>query len=253
MNTEHYIEHENLSVAWSRALITASARGRKEFGPLCVSVTGFDQSGRFYEEPSIRHALDAVLKAEGMQRVETVASTIFPNSMWNPAAPRSELFRRYLSIVPKLKRASTKNKRGLYFERMLEGGPKDRENQLDFALTTFTSRPGVRRSILQIGIFNPALDHSASALLGFPCLQHVTFAPTAEGLCVNALYANQYLVERAYGNYVGLCWLGRFLAHELEVPLARVTCFAGMAECDVGKGILEPIIAAAAQVKGAAA
>ena len=252
MTSDHHIEHENLSVAWSRALLTASGKGRKEFGPLTVSITGFDGSGMFYEEPQIRQALDGLLRSEGMQRVETVASTIFPNSLWNPAAPRGELFRRYLNIVSRLRRASTKNKRGLYFERMLTGGPKDRENQLDFALTTYNARPGVRRSILQIGIFNPGLDHSASALLGFPCLQHVTFAPTCEGLCVNALYANQYLVERAYGNYVGLCWLGRFLAHELNLPLARVTCFAGIAECDVSKGSLAPIIAAAKAVEAAA-
>ena len=250
MMSEHYIEHDNLSVAWGRALLAASARGRKEFGPLVVSVTGFDQSGTFYEEPKLRKALDAVLLAEGMQRVETVANTIFPASMWNPTAPRDQLFARYQKVAPRLRRSSPKNKRGIYFERMITGGPPGRENQLDFALTTYSTRTGVRRSVLQVGVFHPSLDHSAAAQLGFPCLQHVTFAPTDGGLCVNALYASQYIVERAYGNYVGLCWLGRFVAHELGIPLVRMTCFTGIAECDIGKGRLASLLAAASEAAG---
>jgi hypothetical protein len=162
--------------------------------------------------------------------VSSVANTIFPTSLWNPSRKRTDLFERYLKLLPKLRRASAKNRRGIYFERMITGGPPGKENQLDFAIGAYLERKGVRRSILQVGIFNPSLDHSRAALLGFPCLQHVTFAVTADGLCVNAMYATQYLVERAYGNYLGLCQLGRFVAHELNLPLVRVTCFAGIAE-----------------------
>jgi hypothetical protein len=52
---------------------------------------------------------------------------------------------------------------------------------------------------------------------------------------VNAFYAMHYLVERAYGNYVGLCRLGQFVAHELRLPLVRMTCIAGIATCEVSK------------------
>jgi hypothetical protein len=208
-----------------------------------VSVTGFDKTGAFQEEPRIRKELDALLQREAKQGVDTVAGTIFPWSMWNPAAPRSQLFTRYQRILPRLRRASVKNRRGIYFERMLTGGPKGRENQLEFALATYGARNGVRRSVLQIGVFHPTLDHSAAAQLGFPCLQHVTFAPVDGGLCVNAFYASQYMVERAYGNYVGLCRLGRFAAHELGLPLVRMTCFTGIAECEVGKNRLANLLA----------
>src|SRR6185503_12948643 len=123
MTSEHYIEDPNLSVAWARAIRTASARGRKEVGPLVVSVTGFDKSGAFQEEPRIRKALDGVLRREGMQAVDTVASTIFPWSLWNPSMARGQLFARYRKIIPRLRRASEKNRRGIYFERMITGGP----------------------------------------------------------------------------------------------------------------------------------
>jgi hypothetical protein len=241
MSSEHYIEDGNLSLAWLRAVRVASARGHSEVAPLVISVTGFDDANHFEEDQGIRTALNKLLAAQGKQSVETVANTIFPISLWNPNLPRQRLFERYARVAPRLRKASRKNTRGLYFERMISGGPKGRENQLDFAIKTFTARRGVRRSILQLGIFDPSRDHSAAAQLGFPCMQHVTFAPTAEGLQVNAFYATQYLVERAYGNYVGLCRLGRFAAHEMGLPLRRFTCCTGVAECEMPKSTLRDV------------
>jgi hypothetical protein len=52
----------------------------------------------------------------------------------------------------------------------------------------------------------------------------------------------QYMVERAYGNYVGVCRLGQFVAHELKLPLARVTCFTGIAECEMPKNKLANLL-----------
>jgi len=250
MRNDHYIEEPNLSVAWARAIQIVSAPGRKEIGPLVVSITGFDNAGTFHEDPTIRTAVDEVLTRESMQSVETVAGTIFPWSMWNREEPRTQLFARYSKIAPRLRRAVQKNRRGMYFERMITGGPPGHENQLDFALGAFGSRDGVRRSVLQIAVFNPNRDHSTAAQLGFPCLQHVTFAPTDGGLCVNAFYACQYMVERAYGNYVGLCRLGQFAAQELGEKLVRMTCFTGIAECDVTKNKLSSLLATVGHVIG---
>jgi hypothetical protein len=43
---------------------------------------------------------------------------------------------------------------------------------------------------------------------------------------VVALYANQLLIEKAYGNYLGLYRLGKFMAGEMGLTLKRVTCIA---------------------------
>lgn len=246
-NGAHYFERANLSHAWADALRVVLAHG--EAAPLIVSVTGFND-GVPQEEPAIRAALDAALDAADLQTCESASSTIFPNSLWNPAAPAKQLYDRYQAILPKLMKASRKNQRGLYFERLTSGGPPGKENQLDFILSTYKGRAGVRRSALQLAVFDPARDHSTAAQLGFPCLQHVTIAPTAEGISLNAFYATQYVVERAYGNYLGLCRLGRFVAHELEKPLMRMTCFTGISLHDTKiskaklKGVLSAIDAA---------
>jgi hypothetical protein len=139
-----------------------------------------------------------------------------------------------MSILPKLKKASPKNRRGLYFERLITGGPSGNVNQLGFIISQRKHRQSVRRSALQLAVFDAARDHSTAAQLGFPCLQHVTAAPTKDGLCINAFYATQYVVERAYGNYLGICRLGRFLAHEFGMPLVRMTCFTGISLRDSG-------------------
>lgn len=239
----HYVEDPDLSVAWGRALQLVTEPGRSEVGSLTISVTGFAEDGAVVESPAIRRALDALLRARGKQTVETVANTIFPTALWNPAAPRQQLFDRYLRITPRLRRLRA-NAHGTYFERMISGGPTGQANQLDFAISTYTGRRGVRRSMLQVGVFNPALDHSAAALRGFPCLQHVTFAPIDGRLHVNAFYATQYMVARAYGNYLGLCRLGQFVAREMGIALARLTCLVGIGERDGPVGDLRPVLAA---------
>lgn len=253
MSSEHFVEEENLSIAWGRALALTSVPGRSEVAPIIVMVAGFNDAGDFFEEPRIRSALDTVLSASGKQSVDTVANTIFPASLWNPGADRNVLFERYKRLLHRIRKASRKNTRGTYFERMITGGPRQQENQLEFAINAYLSRNGVRRSILQIGVFDPSRDHSAAAQLGFPCLQHVTFAPTKEGLSVNAFYATQYMVERAYGNYVGLCRLGKFVAHEIRRPFVRFTCFTGIGECEVPKDRLQNLFATIDGVTGARA
>lgn len=257
MTKSESIEEDNLSLAWGRAVRPLLVRGEaKEIAPLSVSITGFD-AGVVRETPSIRTALDRILEKEHGQSCATVANTIFPESMWNPRLSRARLFERYIAAEPRLRKMSKLNKRGLYFGRLVKGGPDAHPNQLEFVIANYKSRKGVRRSALQVAVFDAKKDLSSSALIGFPCLQHVTFTPVANGkLNVNAFYATQYAFERAYGNYLGLCRLGRFVAHELELELARVTCFTGlMLRDDMSaaskKKLLAVIDAAAVTSKGA--
>jgi hypothetical protein len=243
------ISDTNLSRAWSRLFLHIYDGRRTEVSPLTLSLSGFDANGGIPEIIEVRSELDRVLKREGKISVDDVAFTIFPQRYWKMAkGDRKRLFALYAMAFPKFVAMNrTLNNRGLYFERMTQfneatpaGG-----NQLEYILSNW--KEGVRDTMLQVSIFDPARDHVRQARLVFPCLQHVSFVPTKEGLVANAFYATQYVFDKAYGNYLGLAQLGAFMASEMELPFVRLNVTVGVAKLDgVGKRdpSLEPMIAA---------
>lgn len=229
------ISDSNLSRAWSRLLLTVLGAAGTEVSPLILSVSGFDETDIVPEDPGVRQAVDQLLKRKGRLTVEDVAFTIFPQRLWEMSrGDRTRLFTLYRATFPRWQAMNRKaNGRGLYFERMIMygRGPCD-GNQLEWILSQYGSRAGVRRSMLQATTFDPGRDHVASAQLGFPCLQQVSFEPTAAGLVVNAFYATQQIFDKAYGNYLGLAQLGVFMAHEMDMPLARINVMVGVAKLE---------------------
>jgi hypothetical protein len=228
------IASENVSIAWALAFSEIAEAPKHEIVPLIVSVTGFD-ANVVREDQRVRALLDTELSAHGMQSIRTVASTIFPSSLWNPNNPPQELFDRYARVLPRLRKCSL-NHNGIYFERMIRFHPKGTPvpvNQVAYVLAT-RATGNHRRSAYQLSIIDPTRDHTNQRQRGFPCLQQVSISPIGEdGLSVTGLYATQTLFERAYGNYLGLCELGRFFAHQWGLQLTRVTCVASVAKFDI--------------------
>jgi len=228
------IEETNLSRAWSRVFLHIMDNPGKEISPLLITLTGFN-NGMPNENKDIREALDSCLTANDDQQVHTVANTIFPSSLWRLSqGDRHKLFEIYLNTLPRYKALEPhKNRRGLYFERLIAfGSGPNNGNQLEYIISQYKSRPGVRRSMFQASIFDPARDHVPNRRLGFPCLQHVSFVPQKNILILNAFYATQQLFNKAYGNYLGLCRLGDFMAHEMGLSFERMNCFVGVAKMD---------------------
>ncbi len=220
------IDETNLSVAWGKAFLTLWRSN--EVAPLVVTIRGIggDEPA---ELPVIRQDLDRTLTGLGKQSCHTVANTIFPHNMWNDTLSGDQLFQRYRRLIPSLKRHPS-NRNGLYFQRFIAYGcDKDANgglNQLEQIIKVWKAGHA-RRTALQAAVFDPRIDHTMQRQRGFPCLQQVAFAKDETGgLAVTGFYATQYIVEKAYGNYLGLCRLGRFMAHEMGLPLSKVTCIA---------------------------
>jgi hypothetical protein len=219
----------SVSDAWQQVVSACLATSTHEICALTVEIT----CNGSLDDPSFRNGVNRTLVAANKAPVETVARTIFPSGLWNPLSSRSELYRRYLNILPKLRKC-TLNRRGLYFERMIQF-PLDRKsnvfkNQLEFVINTYVNHNNHRRSALQVSLYNPFLDATNSPRLGFPCLQQVGFIPTnLRDLTIVAFYPLHYIFERAYGNYLGLAHLGQFMAKEMGLNLKRIVCVAGVA------------------------
>jgi len=208
-----------------------------------------DEEDNFWqlETPEIRQALDEQLLAfdivsANQSNIETVAGTIFPEFIWKRCGGNSkELFKRYDKMWPFIGKCG-RNKHGTYFRRLTSFGET---NQLEKIIDAW-KRKIYRHSALQAGLFDPTQDHRETPYLGFPCLQQVVFhthgTKGSEGMTVTAFYANQYLLEKAYGNYLGLYRLGKFMAGEMGLNLRGATCIATNLSLSHGKQECRPLL-----------
>lgn len=223
------IEETNISLAWYEVLKYILDHPGKEISPLVLSVTDFNES------EYIRNIIDKSLLSNKLSTVQTVSETIFPNSLYQYCEyNRQNLYQEYCKNLPRIKKIDPSNRNGTYFERLIAfDGKTEKINQLEIIISSLQNSNVKRRSKLQASIFNPETDHTSGMFQGFPCLQHVTFYKSSQGgLVLNSFYAVQFLYRRAYGNWVGLINLGKFIANELDIEFERFNCYVGVEQLD---------------------
>jgi hypothetical protein len=237
------INSVSISDVWLASVALAVDTARHEVMNLNATVTGLEKGGP-EESATVRALLEEMLLSDNMASVETVANTIFPMSLWNPGKPKEALFERYMRAFPKIRRHPA-NRRGTYFQRLIHYPDADGDgfNQLKQVVETYLGG-NHRRSALQASVLVPSRDLNNARQLGFPCMQQVAFVPCADSgtLHVVGFYPHQYLFERAYGNYLGLIRLGRFVAHEMHLTLTAMTCVSTVADLEVSARKLRPIL-----------
>lgn len=69
---------------------------------------------------------------------------------------------------------------------------------------------------------------------GFPCLSHISLTVQDGAVHLTAMYRNQHLVKKAYGNYLGLAQLGRALCHHAGLEFGTVTVVATHIDAEIG-------------------
>ncbi len=247
-NEPTLIIEQNLSIAWARVFLGMLDNSIGDC--LTVAIRGI-QNGLPDEDRVIRDRLDALLRDSNIPTVGQTALAIAPYKRWlrlgkPPVAKLSEYYMK--EMLPRLKALSTKNRRGTYFERLVDySGARCKNgetevytvNQLDHVISIWKRRMEKggrpRQSALQLACFDPAKDHTGAALAGFPCLQQISLTYGEGGtLEINGYYPTQYIFDRAYGNYLGLCQLGDIIATELDARLISLTCFTARPELGSG-------------------
>ncbi|MCW9708845.1 hypothetical protein [Fodinibius salsisoli] len=235
----------NLSIAWFKAFKHINKYGRTS--PLIIRIKDIPKDISNLEDSSVRDIFDDFLNRKGQSSINTVANTIFPWSLWNPKKERKVLYKRHFRITPSIKSCNP-NKFGHYFRRMIGFNTSyndtkysdDFINQIEHVIDTYRSGTH-RHSALQIGIFDPDRDHSKSRQKGFPCLHQIAInshGPNGkDGLGITGFYAKQLILKKAYGNYLGLCRLGYFLARELNMDFVQMNCV--ISEADINKSIFK--------------
>jgi len=241
------IREDTIGEAWAKALTLCHEAQHGTLGTSCVS---FQSAPPDISACPTAVALDAFLKQRNKSSITTVANTIFPNSLWKQSqGDRTFLYDRYLKMWPHIKHANG-NAHGVYFQRLIAYGldtTGEAINQLEFVLETW-NKQNHRFSALQAAITDPRKDLSHARQRGFPCLQQIAFHPKGpkgkEGLEIIAFYATQLLIEKGYGNYLGLYRLGQFMASQMGLTLSSVSCVAGSLKLNESctKGATRPLL-----------
>ncbi|MBS1549699.1 MAG: thymidylate synthase [Bacteroidetes bacterium] len=221
----------NLSTAWLEIFEKVVDYSGKEISPLILTLTDFT------ENKIIKNELNLNLKRNNFNSIETVSETIFPNSLYEYFDyDRKKLYKSYIGSSKRIKKLDTRNAKGTYFERLISYGESHQVNQLEIIISSLQNSTIKRRSKLQASTFDPLRDHTNKMFQGFPCLQHVTFYKSESGgLIINSFYAVQYLYQKAYGNWLGLINLGKFIARESGLELERFNCFIGVEQLEITK------------------
>jgi hypothetical protein len=82
----------------------------------------------------------------------------------------------------------------------------------------------------------PCPNIDSNKIMGAPCLNYVTIqtenVPNQNNIkIINmlAVYRNHDFTRRAYGNYLGLCNLLKYIAHETNSQIGTLTCVSSHA------------------------
>lgn len=231
-----HIEGANVSHAWLNAVQYLLAQPGRECSNLTVSITNPTA-----EVAGVRRELDAFADAENLRgqaipAIHSVAGTIFPSSLYRPLAadPAEHLFEMERLIRPVI-RKHRKNRRGTYFERLVAYplGADAEVNQLAQVLKKLrhaASRGHRNGNMFELATFHPGRDTNLRA---FPCLSHISVTLQNGRLDAAAVYRNHYFLERAYGNYLGLGEILRFLATESGFDVGELLCVSSHAYLEV--------------------
>jgi thymidylate synthase len=183
-------------------------------------------------------ALDDLLQRHGWQDTKSVANTIFPSDLARTSRSRDRLYARYLRLHDGLRRASKKNSKGLYFERLIRyplQTDEARANQLETIIQALQGarRPGGLYHAYELQIFSPGKDLRP---MGFPCLSSLSAHVDGDRLRLSATYRNQYYIQKALGNFIGLAGLQRFIADHAGLKPGALSIHAFHAQIDPGVG-----------------
>jgi hypothetical protein len=264
-NAPVVIHSESLARAWARVFLSVFHSAHPAMRPAFITLDV--KAGCEPEEDAfLRSVLAEHLRKCGKVSIEDNAAMIFPYRPWlhlqKPG--RDTLYSFHRRMEARAGKRTSRNQYGTYFARMtaytgVKNGKPTTVNQIEHVLARWNhrkangSRPRV--SEMQLACFDPAKDHTGQALRGFPCLQQVSLAYDRNELSLAAYYPTQYIFDRGYGNYLGLCRLGLFLAHEMGLSLTRVSFFIGSPRLgdNVRKGALEGLGKAAESISSGTA
>lgn len=184
-------------------------------------------------------------RTEKLLAPKHVAYTIFPQGLYGGNRDANAVFTSYNrkdGIYDRLHRR--KPDWGTYFRRMTYYmTPNGVVNQLGKIINAIRDRENLSKAAYTMIIQKPGGETVRP--LGGPCLNYVAVqAEPGQPLCLGllAVYRNHDFLERAYGNYWGLCNLLVFMAREVGGTPGPLTCVSSHAYVSDKKTALKTFV-----------
>ena len=183
--------------------------------------------------------------AQGLLGPKHVAYTIFPQGLYSDGQDAAHVFRAYNRPNGMYDRLHRKTHDwGTYFRRMTQYEGRDGPvNQLDNIISAIRGRANLSKAAYTVVIQHPGGETIRP--LGGPCLNYLAIQAEPgdrRQIGLLAVYRNHDFLERAYGNYWGLCNLVRFLAKEVGGDPGPLTCISSHAFVDKKKTALRAFV-----------
>ena len=185
-------------------------------------------------DPDIQNCMMEFAKCHGLITPVQVAHTIFPYKFYKSGIDRDRLYQKYWRYF-KFTRTQPHRGWGTYFERMIRYAPNgDNVQAVDQLATIIDAINGRSRNYgAAYTIVIPYPQKDSRRMMGAPCLNYLTVQVETTGRCkrINllAVYRNHDFLERAYGNYLGLCKLLEYIAIETNSEIGSFTCVSSRA------------------------
>jgi thymidylate synthase len=235
---DRYISATDLSHAWLEAVrLVAGTQGRKA---VHVLLRIADPT---IEDAAIRAAAQSLIDQRNttgradMPDIGTTRNTIFPAAWARRTAGPAELATYYRDRYTKEGLLGfNQNGRGTYFGRIVAypretGAPADQLSDTVRKIKAELKKGSNKSSRYEINIYNERKDRSP---MSFPCLAHLSVHLHHREVHLQAIYRNEYLIGRAYGNYLGLAQLQSYIADEAGAKPGELLMTLGHVELEIG-------------------
>ena len=235
---DRYIVATDLSEAWADAITLVSTQPSRKAVHVLVRI--LDPA---HETPAIRQiaqdSIDIWNGSRGRKKlpdIVTTRNTIFPAAFAGRTAGPEALAAYYRDRYSKAGLLGFKNnERGTYFGRVVAyprpagGAPGDQLSDTVRKLRQELAGQRPKSSRYEINIYHEATDRSP---MSFPCLAHLSVHLHEHRLHLQAIYRNESLVSRAYGNFLGLAQLQCYIADAVGIAPGELLVTAGHIELE---------------------
>lgn len=169
------------------------------------------------------------------------ANAIWPSVFARPTRRASEVFSDIQRIAIPTIKCACKNRHDSYVERLLSwrssdtGRPVPQLQNVLQRLKTEVKNRAPKSSSYEISIYSPGLD---AGYMSFPCLSHLSlkYENKHKKLHLTAVYRNHTYLSHAYGNFIGLGRLMRFLCAETDTVPGELVSVSTHADAELSAG-----------------